>query len=43
MKGAIDRVQNYSLHSIYKCTILCRTQDTPIKAFEHLVMVNYFQ
>ena len=43
MKRAIDRVRNYSLHIINKFTTLCRSQDTPMKTFEHFVMVNFFQ
>ena len=43
MNKAIDRVKNYRLHIIDKFTTLCRTQDTPIKTLEHIVMVNYFQ
>ena len=43
MKGAIDRVKNYSLYIIDNFTTLCRTLNTPMKTFEHFVMVNFFQ
>ena len=41
MKQAIDRVRNYSLYITDKFTTLCRTQYTPMKTFEHFVMVNF--
>ena len=41
MKEAIHRVKNNSLHIIKKCITLCQIENTPIKIFKHIVMVNF--
>ena len=43
MKTAVDCSNNYTFQIIDKLTTLCRTQDTPIRTFKHLVIVYCFK
>ena len=42
MQRAIDGLNNYSFHIIAKSTTLCRTYDTLMSTFNHLMMVEFF-